>query len=175
MEKKTRFHYWNMFTIPSLEHWLSQQAANGYMFESVRNSYSFTFRKAGAQKISYHVDFRGYMPDGYMSYLTANNWMVNKLSRNWQLIYRSYRKEYEYLSTPYDEEMVQGLKRNIVITVIIAVISTVAAYIIFRQFPDNGLITVALLLFVALTFYNVLRMVFYRIMLEERIRLNERK
>ncbi|MBQ1878458.1 MAG: DUF2812 domain-containing protein, partial [Erysipelotrichaceae bacterium] len=55
MEKITRFRYWNMFMLDSLENWLERQAEAGLILEKVRYGFWFTFRRESSATIDCHM------------------------------------------------------------------------------------------------------------------------
>lgn len=172
MHNKAEFYFWTMFSIPRLENWLQKQASEGKLLEDVRSRYFFTFKSGPGTKVAYCVDFRGYIPDGYLSHLDRNNWLRLKLDRNWQLLYREYDNKYPLLCSDYDEDMVAGLKRNISIAVAALVFTVLLFYLLIGENLQQSLVKVVLFVYVVVSVYNILRLFFYRIMLEERIKQN---
>ena len=163
MEKITRFRYWNMFMLESLENWLEQQAEAGLILEDVRHGYSFTFRRERGATIAYHMDYRGYLPDGYLAELDRRHWTVKKISNRWLLLWQPYRGKRPKLYTDYDEDMAASLKISAVIMVILTAIVTVIMYL----FAGTGFAILILII----SGYNILRTVLYRMVLLERIRI----
>ncbi len=163
MESVTRFRYWNMFMLDSLENWLERQAEAGLILEKVRYGFWFTFRRESSATIDCHMDYRGYLPDGYLAELNRRHWTVMKVSRRWQLLWQPYKGKRPKLYTGFDEDMAGSLKISSVIMMIIAIIMTVIIYLV----AGRGFAVLVLVI----SAYNILRTVLYRMVLLERIRI----
>ena len=169
MAEKTYFHFWFMFSAPALEQWLSSMARQGWILQRVKHHYWFTFREGEPKNMVYRIDYKGYMPAGYLAELGRENWLVQSIDRNWQVCYKPYQGEMPYLSSSYDEDIVRAISRNSVIILVVAIMICVAFWFFINSFPSNQLLKAVLLIAIASIIYNILRLSFAKAMLQERI------
>ncbi|MDD6467537.1 MAG: DUF2812 domain-containing protein [Erysipelotrichaceae bacterium] len=165
---KTVWRFWTMFQFHSLEQWLSDMALQGWMFQGVKHHYGFLFRQQEPAKMTFRFDFRGYILEDYISELFRRHWTMTKINKYWVVWARPYDLKDQMIITDSDDEVLEGLKRISWIQASVVLCSWIIPFVIFRVELTNPIVLGIYLIVNFYLSYNLIRIVFYRAMVEAR-------
>lgn len=125
--------------------------------------------------MTYQFDYSGYLVDGYLSQLNAQDWLVYRADRRWNICAHVIKDKPVRLYTAYDADIDQRIGRSIpVVTALSLALLGFTVYLLVTN--DAGyLIALVAVAAVCVGIYNVLRLSLYRMMLQQRISEHETK
>lgn len=157
-----------MFQFGSLERWLSEQAAQGWLFDEVKHSYCFVFHQAKPIAMTYAFDYRGLLLEDYMSELFRRGWTMTKINKYWSVWAKQQRKGMDRFKTSSDDEVLRLLRRSVIAQVVLTLICLFLPYGIAAGFAVPWLIFVVFYVAAVMMLYHLLRLVLYRAMIQVR-------
>ena len=158
--------FWTMLQLGSLESWLEVKAQQGWILTGVQYRYRFTFKQDVPNRISYVVDYRGYLLEDYMAELSRLNWTMLKLSKYWLVWYKPYVGTRPFIKSMVDDEILVGIKRTTTIQLVVIVCCLLFGLYLNSQ--GNYWLFVGMLVVTGAMTYNLFRLLLYRAMVEVR-------
>jgi len=164
-----------MFTFPATEAWLAAMARQGWLLSEVRLRYCFIFRKAKPCTMAYRFDYAGYIVDGYLAQLSGQGWLIYRADRRWNICAHPVKDVPPQLATRYDGQVERHLAKTTPLIMILSVAMVVFAWYVVRANDAGLLITAVAIVATIVAVYDVLRLSFYRTMLQQRIAETSKK
>ena len=168
--------YW-MFSFPSTEAWLQAQAKAGWYLAEVRHRFCFIFSAHKPGGMTYQFDYAGYLVDGYLAQLSSQNWLVYRADRRWNICARPYSSSQPAirLTTRYDQQLEQHMKKTIPLVMALSIVMVVVTWYLIMTNYGGILVYIVAVIATLIAVYDVLRLTFFRIMLQQRIQPGQSK